>query len=287
MQAQIIDVYSTHALLAHGAQTQVISLQLLAVVNRSSLQCGLLGQLGVQLELRYGRAGSSSPPALTLVEANRLVQLCGLLESATQIAHPVLALAGISTEPVLGGAAEHDAAQFALPATALFFALCEGVLCEVSGGCLHVVRVVPCSGGGVGSDVLAEALAGEGQHDEDKVDAKGPEAGDEGDGHDTSALEDGVAESGATICALPDCYGVLAGLHALGRLGDDVNLRDVVLGACEARVVLHTGRQSSVLIGVCGECVEPCDAEEGCVQGVDDRVERIEMCQEDRLKGTL
>ena len=80
---------------------------------------------------------------------------------------------------------------------------------------------------------------------------------------------------------------MLAGLHALGRLGDDVNLRDVVLGACEARVVLHAGRQSGVLIGVCGECIEPCDAKEGCVQGVDDRVERIEMRQEDRLKGTL
>lgn len=138
------------------------------------------------------RPRTAPAPPLALAEPNRLFELGVLPELAAHRRLPLVLRVG--AEPVLGRAAQHHAAELALPAVALLLAFLEGVLGQVGGGRLHsVVRAGPAGGGGVRGDVGAQALAGEGQHDEDEVDAQRPEAGDQGDAHDAAALEDGAA----------------------------------------------------------------------------------------------
>ena len=57
-------------------------------------------------------------------------------------------------------------------------------------------------------------MAGEGEHNEDEVDAENPEAGDEGNAHDAAALEDGVTESSGLRGGLAHGNRVLTGFDA-------------------------------------------------------------------------
>lgn len=138
-------------------------------------------------------------------------------------------------------------------------------------------------------DVLAETLAGEGEHDEDKVYAEDPEAGDKGDAHDAAALEDGVAESRGGGSGLAHGERVLTGFDAIFGFGDNVDTGDVVLGVREAGVLGYAACAGRVVGGfwVLGEHVEPGDAEEGCVEGVDDGVKSVDVCEEKGFEGSL
>lgn len=137
--------------------------------------------------------------------------------------------------------------------------------------------------------MLAQALARKSQHDEDKVDAEGPEACDERDAHDAAGLEDGSAEPWRGCSdPLSNSDGILTGLQSTGRLSYDVDLADVVFRAREASVLPYTGRNRVVAaVGVVGEGVEPDKAKEGRVERVDDRVERVEVCEQQAFKRRL
>lgn len=235
------------------------------------------------------------PPPLPLIDTlGRSAEIHALLEFSTDTAHPVFALVG--TEPVLGRALHHDAADLAADTEAVLTTLFEGVLGEIGAGRCglgfagRAVGGVPCVCGGVVGDVLAEALAGEGEHDEDEVDAEDPEAGDEGDAHDAAALEDCVSEAGGGGGGgLANGDGVLSCLDAIFGLGDDLDMRDIELGVGEAGVVGNSTCAWRVVRGfwVLGEHVEPGDAEEGCVEGVDDGVEGVDVCEDEGFEGSL
>lgn len=61
-----------------------------------------------------------------------------------------------------------------------------------------------------------------------------------------------------------------------------------MLGRCEARGVRHALLAGEIgLVGVGGEGVEPGDAEEGGVQGVDDAIEGVQVGKKDGLKRRL
>lgn len=199
-------------------------------------------KLWAQVELRHRRASTRPSPSLALVETNRLLELRRLLELAAHTTHPLAVL--VSAEPVLGRATKHRPSDLASPAVALLFALHEGVLGKVGCGGLHVGGIVPRCGRGVCGDVFAQALAGKSQHDEDEVDAESPEAGNKSDAHDAAALEDNVSETGAGTVA--DCNRILAGLHALAGRSNNVDLGNIVLGACEAGVIGDTLRSGDV-----------------------------------------
>lgn len=141
--------------------------------------------------------------------------------------------------------------------------------------------------------MLAQALTGESKQDEDEVYAQSPEAGNQGDAHDATALEYSAANTRAdtryAVMRHTSGDGVLAASDAWGGLGNNVDLRDVVLGAREAGVVRDTvlSRDSRVLVRVRSESVEPGDAKESRVQGVDDRVEGVKVGKQNSLEGAL
>lgn len=223
---------------------------------------------------RRTRPASSSP--LALPQANRLYARRALLaELATNTTHPRLVLLSARPKPILRCTAQHRPSDLALPPLTVLLALLERVFCKVAQG--GSVVVVPSRGRSVRSDVLSQALARKSQHDENEVNAEGPETSDERDAHDAASLEDSTAQSRRRYrCTLSNGDGILASYTC--RLSDDVDLADVELGARETGVFGNSGRNRVIsAVGVVGERIEPDEAEESGVKRVDDRVERIQV----------
>lgn len=230
---------------------------------------------------RSGRAGAAPSPAFALVHAGNGIDAGALPELAAHAAHPLAVL--VAAEPVLAANGEHGAAELAGPALPFLAALGEGVLRELVGRVARVQRVLR---GRRHHDVLAEHGAGVGEHDDDEVDADGPQRRDDGDAHDAAALEDGAAEPRgreAAVARRADGHGLLARCQAIGGRRHHVNLADVVLGVGEAgRVADHlaagpvAAAARLALVRVLRQDQEPRDAEGGRVGGVDDGVDGVQ-----------
>jgi len=99
--------------------------------NRTCLSSGQLGGQGGQGKLGDRRPGARSTPPFAFIEADGVVQRTRLTKLAINAAHPVIALVG--TKPVLGRAAQHEAAKVTTPAVAVVLASGKRVLSEVGG----------------------------------------------------------------------------------------------------------------------------------------------------------
>lgn len=140
--------------------------------------------------------------------------------------------------------------------------------------------------------MVAQGDARERQHHQHEVGAHRPQRDDGRDAEDARALEHGAAEprrggGGAVLDA--DGDGVLARLQPRCGRRDHVDLVRGEVGLGEAGGVVHHGAAGGAGGGVrvVGEHEEPGDGEDGGVEGVDDRVDGVEVGEREAAEGVL
>ncbi|KAK4931142.1 hypothetical protein LTR28_011592, partial [Elasticomyces elasticus] len=140
-----------------------------------------------------------------------------------------------------------------------------------------------------------EDAAGVGEDDEDAVEARGPEGGDDGYAGHAAGLEDGAAEGVAAAVVGADSDGVVRGRDRV-VCRHRGHVRATHVRRCrvrEAGRVVHrraarcAGARRGRVADVLREQDEPADAEQGGVDGVDGAVEGVEPGQREALQRRL